>query len=345
MHATILKTRDDLRPFEALWQDLPLSNPFSSWTFAQAWLERPSVKPFVIVVRDAAGQLLALAPWCLQTMRGGIRVLKGIRGYDSWYHDPWIKDPALSRPIHDLLVETLLESRGDWDALELILNAERSPQLIERLGRIGYLDRPSDRQNRMVDLSIGWEAYWNSRPATFRSKLRKAQRKLEALPHRYFLADAETYRPVLQRALEISQSRWDPEHNRDEWYQGIRDLADWSAPRGGLYAFGLEIDGRLAAMRILFRAGDRAYGTIQVYDPDFSDYSVGSLMTVWAFERLAASGIRVLDLGDGVMEWKERMRTHLGETVLVEVGGTLTGKVLMGWKRVVKPQLAGILGQ
>ncbi|MNK52481.1 hypothetical protein D3C87_714150 [compost metagenome] len=345
MHATILKTRDDLRPFEETWKDLPLGNPFSSWTFAQAWLERASVQPFVIVVRDAVGQLLALAPWCLQTKRGGIRILKGIRGYDAWYHDPWIKDPALSRPIHDLLFKTLHESRGNWDALELILSAERSPQLIERLAGCGYAERPSDRQNRMVDLSQGWEAYWNSRSSTFRSAMRQAQRKLDARPHRFFQADADTYPPILKRALELSQSRWDPEHHRDEWYDGIRELAAWSAPRGELFAFGLEIEGRLAAMRILFRAGDRAYGTIQVYEPEFSAYSVGSLMTLWAFERLAASGIRVLDLGDGAMAWKERMRTHLGETVLVQVGGTLTGKVLMGWQRMVKPQLAGILGQ
>ena len=196
----------------------------------------------------------------------------------------------------------------------------------------------------MVDLAQGWEAYWSSRPAKFRSSMRQAQRKLDALPHRYFQANADTYHPVLERALQISQSRWDPEHRRDEWYEGIRDLAAWSAPRGGLFVFGLEIEGRLAAMRILFRAGDRAYGTLQVYDPEFSAYRVGSLMTVWAFERLAASGIRVLDLGDGVMEWKERMMTHLGETVLLQLGGTFSGKVLMGWKHVVKPQLAGILG-
>lgn len=347
MQTTILKTRDALRPFEQTWQTLPLANPFSRWPFAHAWLERPSVQPFVIVVKDDADRLVAMAPFCLRTKRAGIRTLEGIRGYDSWYHDPWIQDAALSVPVQELLCKTLLESRGEWDALELILSAEQSPILIERLERcgLGFVQRPGERQNRMVDLGQGWDAYWSSRPAKFRGSMRQAQRKLDAFSHRYFQADADSYRPVLEKALQLSQSRWDPEHHRDEWYDGLRELAAWSAPRGELLAFGLEIEGRLAAMRILFRSGDRAYGTIQVYDPEFSEYRVGSLMTVWAFERMAESGIRLLDLGDGVMEWKERMKTHLGETVLIQLGGTLTGKVLMGWKHKVKPQLAGLLGR
>jgi CelD/BcsL family acetyltransferase involved in cellulose biosynthesis len=345
MQPIILKTLDDLRPYEATWKALPLSNPFSSWEYARGWLARPSVQPFVIVVKDDANQVIALAPWCLQTKRGGIRQLEGIRGYDAWYHDPWVKDPDLSAPLGDLLFETLLESRGEWDSLDLILNGERSPRLIQLLEGCGwgFAERPNERQNRMVDLSQGWEAYWNSRPAKFRSSMRQAQRKLDALPHRYIEADAESYQPILEAALRFSQDRWDPAHNRDDWYQAIRDLADWSAPRGSLCAFGLEIQGRIAAARVLFRSGDRAYGTIQTYDPEFSAYRVGSLMTVWAFERLAATGILSLDLGDGVMEWKERMSTGLGETVLVQLAGTLSGKALMSWKRVVKPQLAGIL--
>ena len=347
MRAAILRTLDALQPVIPAWRGLPMSNPFSRWEFARAWLERPDVSPFVLVVTDDDGTLLALAPWSLRKKRGAIRQLEGIRGYDAWSHDPWIRDPALIAPISDLLVETLRESRGDWDSLALILSGERSARLIERLEGFGwgFAERPGDRQGRIVDFTNGWDAYWNSRSAKFRASIRQHQRKLDALPHRYVQAGPDDYQPLLEAAIGRSQGRWDPEHHRDHWYDGLRELAAASAPRGEFSAFGLEIDGRLAAIRIYYHAGDRAYEAIQVYDPDFGDYRVGNLMSAWCFERLCRNGTRILELGDGVMEWKERMMTGLGETVLVEVGATFSGKALLGWKHVLKPQLAGLWGQ
>jgi hypothetical protein len=345
MELTILRDRDAVQDLSPLWRDLPLANPFSSWEFARRWLEQPSVEPFLMVVKGDGGQLLALAPWSLRKKAGGLRLLEGIWGYDAWYHDPWIADPALADTVGDLLVEGLRQSRREWDALDLILSAGCSARLVERLTALGwgFTERPGDRQNRLIQFGDGWESYWKGRSKELRASLRQAQRKLDALPHRYIEADSETCLSLLEDALRFSQERWDPDRNRMLWYDAIRDLGAASAARGELAVFGIEIDGHLAAVNLAFRAGTGAYGTLQGYDPAFASYRLGTLLCAWALERMAASGIHWVDMGDGTMPWKERFKTAVTETVLIRLGASLSGKAFVGWKNWLKPQLSGIL--
>ena len=343
MQAMVLRSMDEVRRLVPEWRGLPLDNPFASWDFARDWLSRPEIRPFVVTVRDDDERLVGLASWCLRMQPGGIRLLEGIRGYDAWIHDPWILAPELARPVSDALVTALLERREDWDALDLILSGERSPRLIERLESWGSARRPSDRQHRVADLSRGWESYWSSRSKGLRSSMRQAQRRLDAWPHRMLEAESDDYQRLLETGIRFSQARWDPERNRDHWYDGLRDLAHASAPRGAFSAFGIELDGRIIAVSLVFHAGSRAYGTLQGYDPAYAELRVGSLLSVKVFERLAARGTRWIEMGDGLMEWKERMKTQDAETVLIQVGNSLPGKALLSWKYRIKPQLANWL--
>ena len=346
MEILILRDRESLQPWIPAWRTLPVANPFSRWEFAQHWLTQDGVAPYVMVVRGDDGELLALAPWSLRKKAGGIQLLEGIWGYDAWYHDPWIADQTREGAIAGALVTALHHHRKDWDALDLTLNGESSPHLVERLKELGwgFTSRPADRQSRLADLGNDWEAYWKSRSKDLRSTLRSAQRKLDQIPHRYLEADRHSVRPMVEKAIQHSQSRWDPGHQRDLWYQAIRDLAFESFSRGELQAYAIEIEGRLAAVTLAYRAGDRAYGSLQSYDPEFSAYRVGSLLSAWAFQKMAEAGIRTIDMGDGAIPWKERFQTGTVETVLVQLGASLTGKAFIGWKNGLIPRLAELRG-
>lgn len=346
MDVLILRDLKTLQPWIPAWRNLPLANPFSRWEFAQHWLTQNAVAPYVLGVRGGDGELLALAPWSLRKKAGGIRLLEGIWGYDAWYHDPWIKDPHQERAIADALVAALHRHQKDWDALDLTLNAACSPHLVERLKELGwgFTTRPAERQSRLAEVGNDWETYWKSRSKDFRSSLRGAQRKLDQLPHRYMEADHHSVHPMIETAIQHSQSRWDPDHQRDLWYQAIRDLAEGCFSRGELQAYAIEIEGRLAAVTLAFQAGDRAYGTLQCYDPEFSAYRIGSLLNAWAFQKMAAAGIRSIDMGDGNIPWKDRFQTGTVETVLVTLGASLTGKAFIGWKNGIIPRLAELRG-
>ena len=47
------------------------------------------------------------------------------------------------------------------------------------------------------------------------------------------------------------------------------------------------------------------------YNPDFARFSVGSLLTAWALDDLAASGAQQLDLGEGGQEHNRRLGCQL----------------------------------
>lgn len=346
MQVSILRDRDALEPWLPAWRALPLANPFSSWDFARHWFKEPTVEPFVMLVQGDDGALLGLAPWSIRRKGGGIRLLEGIWGYDAWYHDPWIADPRRETAISGALVDALRQHRKDWDALDLIVNAECSPHLVERLNELGwgFTTRPDDRQSRLADLGDDWEAYWKSRSKDLRSSLRAAQRKLDTVAHRYLTGERDTYQAMVDSAVRFSQGRWDPDHERDRWYEAIRDLAAWCFSRGELEAHALEVEGRIAAVNLAFRAGSRAYGSLQGYDPEFAALRVGNLVNAWAFQKMAEAGIRTIDMGDGAIPWKERYKTGTVETVLVRLGSSLPGKAFIGWKNGIIPRLAELRG-
>jgi hypothetical protein len=55
------------------------------------------------------------------------------------------------------------------------------------------------------------------------------------------------------------------------------------------------------------------------YDPTFALFSPGSLLTAWAFEELAASGARQVDLGEGRQEHHRRLGCRVQEQGTVHV--------------------------
>jgi hypothetical protein len=65
------------------------------------------------------------------------------------------------------------------------------------------------------------------------------------------------------------------------------------------------------------------------YHPDFSRFSVGSLLTAWVLETLAAAGVEQVDLGEGSQEHNRRLGCRIYEEGTVHVyAPTLRGMYL-----------------
>lgn len=87
----------------------------------------------------------------------------------------------------------------------------------------------------------------------------------------------------------------------------FRDELEFFAKRGWLRIFVLYVEDLPCA----FLVGQLYQGTFYCqhvgYDPNFAQFSVGSLLTARAFEKLAAAGVRLVDLGEGGREHFRRM--------------------------------------
>lgn len=355
LRATLHRTLDSLRPLQAPWGSLVTPTPFSSWEFASHWLASHSAdtEPFVISVSDVEGRLVAIAPWSLvrRRQRIGHRLVTGIGEGDGWYHDPFLAQPC--EQALSLIARCLDETRPDWDMLRLKLRADDSPLLTSHLRRLGTLVERRDPEfhHRRIDLSEGWEAYWQTLPASLQRNLRSAQRKLASLPHRYFEVSAEDSERMLGELFRLHQARWTSEQDRkafyainsaEGWkafYDFLRRLVHQSYARGEPCLFALDIQGETAAIDLLPRWGDGAYGTLRAYDPRFSHLSVGHLLNIWQFKRLHEQGVRTFDLGSGSYPYKERMRNQLVATVQLEVFNGMRGSLYGHWQGRLKPWL------
>lgn len=342
MHTTILRTRQSLQALSGEWGRIEPGTPFQSWEFVQTWLGQESrSEPFVVVVRADSGRLLAIAPWCLQRMQGGLRRLTGMGGPDSWQHDPLILEPELRVILAAQLVEGLWRMRRSWDWLSLSLRTEASDPLLQELATKGWLvsERGDREQHHVIEFGESFEAYWAGRSSSHRKKMRALARQLDAVPHRYLQADAASLEPLLESLFAMHEDRWRGLRDWTPYHDQVRAMARRASERGELCLVALEIQGRIAALDLALRSGERGYGLMRVFDPDFAEYAPGSLLGAWMLERLCRMGCRSVDCGPGHYEWKDRYGTGQlrGVRALFTRRASLAGLAAVGWLGLVKP--------
>ena len=339
LSSTILSTLEDVRALAPQWNALGPLTPFSSWDFAYDWLFcTPEARPFVIAVHDQE-QLVGIAPWCLARDYAGSMVLTGIGRESSWYHDPLVHPAADAAEVHLTICQALRPRR--WDAIDLILQANESLPLVRNLEQLGLAvsRRPSDRQSRLYELDPGGQAFWEGFSASSRKSMRRRLRQLEAVPHEFRLAQGAQAMEYLEELIQLNRERWQTGENWEPTYAFMRANTPTLLAQGDLRFFVLTIEGRTAALDYQVRKGSRSFAIMASVHPEFADHSPGSLLLNWAIGELAREGIRTLDLGPGEYEWKKRLQSGLVETVRTQVGSSLLGMALVGWRSMIKPRL------
>jgi Acetyltransferase (GNAT) domain len=91
------------------------------------------------------------------------------------------------------------------------------------------------------------------------------------------------------------------------------------ADKGWLRVYLMYINDSPCAFLIGQLYGETFYCHHAGYDPNFAVFSAGSLLTAWAFEDLAASGVREVDLGEGCQEHNRRLGCRVQEEGTVHV--------------------------
>lgn len=339
MQITIAKTLEDVRALEAEWGALAPSHPYAAWDFAYDWLTSvPSAQPFVIAVRQG-GQLVAVAPWCLIKGRADSLSLTGVGYEGAWYHDPVLAPDMACEPIARALAGALRSRQ--WDLIDLILQADSSMPLASALQRFGMsvMQRPRERQSRLLALAADWPSTWERFPSSFRKTVERRSRKLAQRPHRFFQVTGDETMDVLEELIRFNRLRWQTGANWEETYAVMRAHTPTLLARGKLRLFALELDGRLAAIDYQIRQGDRSFMLMANYHSDFAELSPGNLLMHWGLEQLQREGVRAADMGPGEYAWKQQLASTLVETVRIRVGSSLRGLALVGWRDMIKPRL------
>lgn len=344
MQVRILETPQALEPYRAEWSAPTAPTPFATWETYQRCLAHhpPTTRPFVLVVLDDTGRLIALAPWIKRT-DGGVRRLSGLQ--DAWYQDPLFFQPERAREAARAIVSELKRACWRWDLLDLNVQEALTAPLMEELPRLGpmHVERIDGWQTRIIRLGEDWDAYWKERSSQLRRNVQRAEKHVAQVPHRFFAAASNDVVPLLDEVFQRHARRWIPtaQRNWEGYYAMYRAIVERALERQELNLHVLEIEGQTAALDLSIVHGEGCYGLLKIYDPAFSSYRPGHLLTKWTLRRLFDQGFRQFDPGGGDDEWKEAFMTQRLSTVqpLIASPASPLGLALVTWKGRLRPWL------
>lgn len=173
-----------------------------------------------------------------------------------------------------------------------------------------------------LPLSKSWQEYFSSLSLNFRKNLRKEKRNLE----RDFKVEFEVVTAPgqvsqsMQDLFDLHQKRWAylrqaglfSNENRRAFHL---ETASLFAENGWLRLFFLRLNGERAAASYCFSYEKKLYGYISGFDPRFSKYGVGSILTAYLIDNSINEGLREVDFLRGAEPYKESWNTMTRKTI------------------------------
>lgn len=164
-----------------------------------------------------------------------------------------------------------------------------------------------------IDLSGGFAAYVEQRSPKMTATLRRARRRLEQ-DHGAVEIRFDTGSEHLDALLRWKSAQYRrtgaPDGLAPAWTREvIADLVAAAEPGVSAPIAALLVGGRPIALHLGLRAGSVMSSWIPAYDPSFAATSPGLQLLMGVIEAAAADGVRMIDLGRGQAQYKERMKT------------------------------------
>lgn len=326
------------------WNSLAGDLPFRRHEWLAAWwrhYEQPGAELFVLVVRDAEGDIVGLAPWYRK--RGALfgRTLAFLGSGEVCSEYPTLLAPPelaelAARRVADWLVD---EGCGEWDAIELEgvhQNDAALAGLIDALVERGCLAR---RRQRISAWRLELPADWNS----YLPRLSKSRRGgVRTLEKRYFatgravLRTAESEKDV-ERGLKILHDL----HQRRR--KSLGDAGCFASPRfagflqevaqrfyaqDALRLQWIELDGRPVSAAFDLCSTDTVYHYQSGIDPDSVQDKPGWLMQICSLKQAIGEGFLAYDFLRGDEPYKSWWRAERRPLVEVRLSAPRTSSRL-----------------
>lgn len=329
------------------WDELLLRSeacrPFLAWEWLYPWWQHLSGSDrelYLILLRDEARRLVAIAPLCRRFARQGLglgglgpelraRLAAGpVKGWSraleflgasdvgSDYLDV-IVDPAWREPAMTRLIEALLAHQTDWDVLELSDMPEDGATLAQ-LER-GFLAAGAHEvANRVGEccpyIALGgrWEEYLAGLSTSLRRDLQRTSRILTERHGAAFVRHTTPAEvgPALGELVRLHRLRRNElggtaafEGAREAFHQHVGMLF---AERGWFSINMLRRDGSPLGGLYAFELGDSFYYYQSGFDPAWAPFSIGTVLIGHCIRTAIASGRTRFDFlrGDEPYKWR-----------------------------------------
>jgi CelD/BcsL family acetyltransferase involved in cellulose biosynthesis len=272
---------------------------FATWEWASTWWRHHgrTDRLRVTVCRAADGTPVAVLPLYMWLTRP-VRIARFVGHGPADQLGPVCHEADRPRAAVGLAA-ALAEARCDVLVAEELHGDEEWPAL---------LGVAADARGASPTLPIEWSTWDDflaSRRKSLRTQLRRRERALEKLGHRYRLADPSRLEHDLDVLFRLHRARWgdaDSPFGRNEPFQ--REFATVAHDRGWLRLWFLEVEGEAVAALYCLR-----YAGIEWYyqagrDPDWDRFSVGTVLLWHAVRTAIEDGVHEYRFGRGDEPYK-----------------------------------------
>ncbi len=180
-----------------------------------------------------------------------------------------------------------------------------------------YVELP-ERISPYLDLGAGWEAVSGSFGRNLRRNLNRAKAKMEKF-ELVECASSGDVRAALKQCYEISKISWKGQQGvdmggnerRTKFYDLITEAA---IANGWINIWLLKLGEKYAAFEYAFEAGGYVLPIAADYDPEFRQYSPGTVLRALVLERLCERGMSTYDFAGTIYDyklyWTKKVRPH-----------------------------------
>jgi CelD/BcsL family acetyltransferase involved in cellulose biosynthesis len=309
---------------------------FLTWEWVSTWarLCDHSVKPFVVLVRNAAGELVGLAPFYLAEFRLlrvlRYRTLRIMADYATGSEYPdWAAVAGLEKPVYQRILQALEAASRRWDCLWMNHVADWSGAgryIAELCGAYRFCCHRRSVEFGYIELPGSFEAFFNGLSRNRRSELRRQRRKVLE-PHQARItrcgspAEIDHY---LEALFALNHRRWKilgqdgtfiRKPGEAQFYRKFLPVA---LRNGWLRMSALWAGGLIKAVQVGYVYNGVYLQLQEGFDPDFVK-GAGNILRARVIEECIAEKLKCYDFMGGMSEHKRRWnsRIRLGCQLLI----------------------------
>ncbi len=293
----------------------PNPNPFLTPLWAKVWLKHfgETLERKVFLFRDDTGVLQGVG-YFIESIREGKKGLTLLGSQDVWDYRDLVILPGREEEIFRKLA--VLAKENDWGYIELNSIAESSstvrffPMAMESLGfRV-----TREVEETVINLSLppAWEKFLEGLSAKDRHELRRKIRRIEreGSCERVRVTDLSSIEDKMGIFLDLHRKS---RHDKSEFMSPpmesyFRDLAKGLLIEGWLDLSFLRFQGKEVAAFFSFDFEGTKYVYNSGYDPYFSWYSPGIVLSAYCIQDAIEKGMKSLNFLRG----REDYKYHLG---------------------------------
>jgi CelD/BcsL family acetyltransferase involved in cellulose biosynthesis len=298
------------------WNEVLLKSPhsiFSTWEWLSTWWRHFGIdKKLVLLLAQEDDKILGIAPlmYSVHSMFG-LRMgkIEFIGTPDSDYNDfilAYKKEQCMK-----LFVEFLYDLSEKWNCIDL-WDIPEDAQSLPLLRKLTKTLKPF-HACPFVDLPKSYGALLGSLSARQRKHIRQEFRQLEKDFKVDFLdySSSQSISDGMNTFFDLHQKRWNtaglPGVFADQESRNFHlDVARSFSQKGLLGLFLLELSGKPVAAHYGFKYLGKFYSYLSGFDPQYSKYSVGSLLIAQTMRNCIESGLVEFDFMRGAEEYKDR---------------------------------------